>query len=229
MAINFQALIEIRDMRNGGWFWIHTHVWRDQRLTQSEKVIYGTLASYSNQEQKAFPSITRVANNSGISERHTYRCLKKLEELDYLSIKRKHGKPNLYVLKKTTPDTMSPLTKDTVGGDKYAIPTPDKSTLLTTSNITRTNIYIKRSPLKFSSLKDITETDLWEISEKYRVPVSFTKLCLEKMTNWLEAKGKAYKNYKRGLMNWVLSEAQKEVERRSRNDKKRGIDARHIS
>ena len=52
-----------------------------------------------------------------------------------------------------------------------------------------------------------------EISEKYHIPLSFVRLCLERMTNWLEAKGKTYKNYKRGLMNWVLSEAQKKMEK----------------
>jgi len=80
---------------------------------------------------------------------------------------------------------------------------------------------------KYSSLKDIKETDLMEISERYRIPLSFVKLQLEKMTNWLEAKGKKYKNYKRGLMNWVLSEAQKKIE--TQQQKKGGfVDADQI-
>lgn len=81
---------------------------------------------------------------------------------------------------------------------------------------------------KYSSLKDIQETDLVEISEKYKVPLGFVKLTLEKMTNWIEAKGKTYKNYKRALMNWVLSEAQRSVERRQQNGNKRGADLRHL-
>ena len=67
---------------------------------------------------------------------------------------------------------------------------------------------------KYSSLKDIKPQDLQEISEKYHLPLHFVQICQEKMTNWLEAKGKRYKNYKRALMNWVLSEAQNQMSKR---------------
>lgn len=70
------------------------------------------------------------------------------------------------------------------------------------------------SPKKFSSLKDIKEKDLLEISEKYKIPLAFVKLCLEKMTNWIGAKGRRYRNYKRALMNWVLKEAENKIENR---------------
>jgi DNA-binding MarR family transcriptional regulator len=81
---------------------------------------------------------------------------------------------------------------------------------------------------KYSSLDDLTEDALVEISNKYKVPLSFVRLQLEKMTNWLEAKGKRYKNYKRALMNWVLSDAQKQIERRQGDPSKRGADYRHL-
>lgn len=136
MAINYEAPIEIRDNRNGSWYWVHTHVLRDQKLSPSEKVIYSTIASYSNTEQTAFPSIQLISKDSGISERHVYRCLQNLKKYRYLDIEQrgKQGKANLYTLVKTTPDMMSPLTYShptpdikTVGGD-------DKSTVLTISN-----------------------------------------------------------------------------------------------
>lgn len=78
---------------------------------------------------------------------------------------------------------------------------------------------------KYSSPKDITPEDLVEISERYRLPLPFVKLQFEKMINWLEAKGKRYKNNKRGLMNWVLREAESRVERRQLDDRKTAIDA----
>jgi len=81
---------------------------------------------------------------------------------------------------------------------------------------------------KYSSLSSLTEADLIGIATKYRVPIALVKLCLEEMTNWCEAKGKTYKNYKSGLANWVLREAKKMMKEGRQNDNKRGIDARHI-
>ena len=142
MAINYEALIEIRDNRNGSWYWVHTHVLRDNRLSASEKVIYSTIASYTNQHQTSYPSIKRISKDSGIAERHVYRCLKKLEKLELISVKRqaKQGKNNIYTLLKTLPvgggDMMSGVTNRHQGGDIKTVGGDDKSTLLTKSNIT---------------------------------------------------------------------------------------------
>jgi len=86
--------------------------------------------------------------------------------------------------------------------------------------------YIKKK--EFSSLKEITPEVLQEISLKYKVPLSFVKLQFEKMTNWLEAKGKRYKNYKRGLQNWVINSAEGQIERSKKYDNKGGTDASHL-
>ena len=43
---------------------------------------------------------------------------------------------------------------------------------------------------------------------QYNVPISFVETQLEKMKNWLEAKGRTYKNYKAALKNWVLKDKQ---------------------
>ncbi len=90
------------------------------------------------------------------------------------------------------------------------------------------NNYITKttSTKEYSSLKDLTENDLLEIAEKYKVPLSFVKLQLEKMINWVEAKGKRYKNYKRALMNWVIRGAEEEIKKGG--GKYRAIDARGI-
>lgn len=83
----------------------------------------------------------------------------------------------------------------------------------------------KLSIKKYSSIKDLTEKDYIEIAEKYKIPLAFVKLQREKMENWLEAKGRRYKNYKRALMNWVLKAAEDKMIGGDWNDKKRAIDA----
>lgn len=141
MPISYDAPIEIRDNRNGSWFWVHTHVWRDKRLTLADKAVYSTIASYSNTEQTSFPSVTKIAHDTNISERHCYRSIKNLEKYDYLFVDRKgrQGKPSIYTLVKTTPDMKSPLTGSHTTPDIKTVPTPDIKTVLTITNITRTN------------------------------------------------------------------------------------------
>lgn len=89
-------------------------------------------------------------------------------------------------------------------------------------------IYKDIKPQKYSSIKDITDKDLKEISETYHISIGFVRLQLEKLQNWCEAKGRSYKNYKRALMNWVLSEMQRTIEKEHVNNNKRGVDARNI-
>jgi len=52
-------------------------------------------------------------------------------------------------------------------------------------------------------------------------------LQFEKLQNYCVAKGRRYKNYRRALMNFVLSDVQRNIERKA-NDQKSGIDARGI-
>lgn len=99
MSINYTAPIEIRDGRNGNWFWVDKEIWSDERLTSSDKVVYGTLAYFSNQNsQSSFPSIEKLKSFSSLSGRQVYSSIKKLESLQHVVIKRRHGKANIYIL-----------------------------------------------------------------------------------------------------------------------------------
>ena len=60
---------------------------------------------------------------------------------------------------------------------------------------------------KGASIKNLKEEDLIDISKKYNVPLAFVMSKLDDMQNWLEAKGKRYKNYKAALSNWVKKDA----------------------
>jgi len=81
---------------------------------------------------------------------------------------------------------------------------------------------------KYSSLKDITEKDLLEISNSYKVNFGFVKFQFEKLQNYCESSGKIYKDYNAALRNFVLRDMQSVVERRTQDGSKRGIDARGI-
>ncbi len=112
---------------------------------------------------------------------------------------------------------------------------------VTNSNVTQSNdsnarldkIRIDKNRLdkSISTIKEITEQDLQEISNKYKVPLSMVKLAKEEMDNWLEAKGKSYKGfngYKAGLRNWVLRDAKKQIEGRQNGRSRVSIDVSKI-
>lgn len=99
----------------------------------------------------------------------------------------------------------------------------------TNTKETLTKVFpLSSSPLKKITLESLTEEDVGQIAEDYHVPVSFVRLQLEKMSNWLGASGKTYKDYKKALRNWVLRDAEKLVERRMGDPTKRSIDARNL-
>lgn len=68
-------------------------------------------------------------------------------------------------------------------------------------------------PLKevnpYSKLDGLTEVDLVDISERYRIPLPFVESKYDDLRNWCEATGKKYKDYRAALINWVKKDAQK--------------------
>mgnify|MGYP001570764366 CR=1 FL=1 len=141
MPINWNAPIEIRDGRNGNWFWVDKIVWQDKKLSSSDKVVYGTLAYFANnRNQQAFPSYIKIEEYSGVSERQCYRCIKNLEKLKYIQIKRRAGRPNLYTLLDTPA--------------KYAIPPLQNKVY--EQELTNNNYLTKENSLKrIKQLKDM--------------------------------------------------------------------------
>jgi len=79
------------------------------------------------------------------------------------------------------------------------------------------------------SLEEITQSDIEEIAEKYHCTPAFVLIQKEKMTNWAEAKGKRYKNYKSALRNWVIIAMEKTIEGRMQGNVRPAIDARGLS
>ena len=125
MAINWEAPIEIRDGRNGNWFWVDKQVWEHAKLTSSDKVVYGTLAYFANQKtQQAFPQMKTLEAHCKLSRRQVYRSTKALEIFKFIHIKRQRGLPNLYTLidnwkklqgnDKLSVVTGSPITSDSM-------------------------------------------------------------------------------------------------------------------
>ena len=96
-----ETRIEIRDTRNGEWFWVNKTVWKDRKLNASDKVLYGTLAFFANNKtQECFPSFTKLGEFSDLSKSTIARSLQKLVKLHYLKVEKTSGKVNTYLLVK---------------------------------------------------------------------------------------------------------------------------------
>jgi biotin operon repressor len=84
----------IRDLRDGGWYWIsrailHTY---GRRLKPSGIAVYNALASFANFEtQTCFPTQEAIARLVGISRRTVGRKVKLLEQLGLIRVERKRG------------------------------------------------------------------------------------------------------------------------------------------
>jgi len=156
MGVNFKKPIEIRDLRNGSWVWVHTHILRDKRLSKSDKLVYLAIASFTNNSQEAYPSVEKLAEIAVSTSRQVYISIKSLESMSYIGIERRHGKPNLYSLLKTfpnnTPEINSPLKNKGYGGEKKGVGGGEKKGVRTISSITIPNNYViadkQQSPFK---------------------------------------------------------------------------------
>jgi len=73
---------EIRDLRNGGWYWIHKAVINEytQKVGAVGIIVYSFLASLADGNQKCFPSQKYIADNLGYCRATVNRAMKRLEE-----------------------------------------------------------------------------------------------------------------------------------------------------
>jgi biotin operon repressor len=73
---------EIRDLRNGDWYWIHKAVINDyvQKIGATGVIVYSFLASLANNRQSCFPSQKYIADKLGYSRATVNRAMKRLED-----------------------------------------------------------------------------------------------------------------------------------------------------
>lgn len=196
--------------------------------------VYITLCRHANmQNQKCWPSQKTIADKTGMSVRQVKNMIDKCEKLGLISREIADGKYTIYTL-------LEPKNKHLEEPLHTVHPCTTRQEPLHTVQVTPahgagkgtkegtkegTNIYRKR---KYSSIKDITEEDIVEISEKYKVPVGFVKLQLETLNNYCASNGREYKNYKAALRNFIINAMGRKIERKQKNDSKSGIDAREV-
>jgi DNA-binding MarR family transcriptional regulator len=97
---------KIRDLRNGGWYWINRHIINQygKILRSSGLAVYNVLASYANSKsQTCFPSQKFIAEHLGLSIRTVNRKIRLLKEFKLIKVKKKRGRCFYFLLKVDTP------------------------------------------------------------------------------------------------------------------------------
>lgn len=94
---------KVRDLRNGDWLWINKLILDHPYLTSSTKIVYSALAYFAdNSTQKAYPSIEKLSELTGLNRSTVMRSIAQLDEYYFIRVERKDGKVNRYILLKLT-------------------------------------------------------------------------------------------------------------------------------
>lgn len=88
--------MEIRDTRNGDWHWVYNAVLADPHLTEADKVVYSSISTFGGHEV-IHPTLEQIGLRCNVSERQVRYSLRKLEEIEYLSIEKSTGRGNANV------------------------------------------------------------------------------------------------------------------------------------
>jgi len=82
---------EVRDLRNGDWYWIHKAVIQEytRKVGAIGIVVYNLLASLADREQGCFPSQKYIARCLGYSRSYINETLKLLERHGLISIEKR--------------------------------------------------------------------------------------------------------------------------------------------
>jgi len=81
---------EIRDLRNGDWYWIHKAVINDytSKVGATGIIVYSFLASLTDNNQRCFPSQKYIADKLGYSRATVNKALKRLKDNGLISVEK---------------------------------------------------------------------------------------------------------------------------------------------
>lgn len=83
--------IEVRDLRNGNWYWIHRAVIKEYtpKIGATGIAVYNFLASCADTQQSCFPSQKYIGENLGYSRATVNKAIQVLEENKLIRIEKR--------------------------------------------------------------------------------------------------------------------------------------------
>jgi DNA-binding MarR family transcriptional regulator len=164
MPYNWDATFEIRDIRNGQWYWVQKEVLASKLINASTKLVYSALAYYTNNKtQRSSPSYTAISELIDVSRNTVIKGVKNLIEHGFISKKQRDGRVNYYELLKLTSAKFAPVPKEGQGSATIAPGSANGVRKVQGNNI------IQEYNTK-DNLKKITKKDRKEIYNKVGKP-----------------------------------------------------------
>ena len=181
-------------------------------------MVYITLCRHVDKSQNAFPSQEMIAEKIGAGVRSVKDSIAKLREWNLIEIARERtehrwARNSYYLLdKRVWKKTSGALGAPNGSGANGDI---DQGHVVHTKD-THTKDTHTLSIREYKTIDSLTEQDLQDISDKYRVPINFVKSKFDDMVLWAGGKPGSAKlkgrNWKLTLMKWVKSDALKLME-----------------
>jgi biotin operon repressor len=83
--------IEVRDLRNGNWYWIHRAVIKEYtpKIGATGIAVYNFLASCADTQQSCFPSQKYIAEHLGYSRATVNKAIQVLEKNGLIRIEKR--------------------------------------------------------------------------------------------------------------------------------------------
>jgi DNA-binding MarR family transcriptional regulator len=179
--------IEVRDIRDSGWYWISRSILEDfgPKIGVIGLALYNAYASYAREKGKAFPSQKTIAKKLGISLKTVRKYNKILVENNLIKIEsgKKSGKSNIVTLLK-------------VRGGKH-LPTGYE----VSSHLGRKELPTKENNIKENTNVDDKESSALDVIEYFKSRVKEVK-SFEPEIDW----GKDGKLAKKRLKKYSLEE-----------------------
>lgn len=139
MPYNWDAPFEIRDIRNGEWYWVQKGVLASKEINASDKLVYSALAYFAhNKTQICHPSYDTISDLVDLHRNTVIKSVKALIKHKFISSKKREGKVNFYELLKLTSPKFRPVTKENLDQSKLR-PTPVQKRTTNNTYLTRLN------------------------------------------------------------------------------------------
>lgn len=189
-------------------------IMKDKDLSIEAKSIYAYLVSYTGSGTTAYPSVSLMCSDLGISKDRFYRHRKKLVEKGYIKIEQHQNETgwsnNVY----TITSFALPYFTDTRNTDTQNTDTQNKDTNKNSSNnnsINKNNKNKEPSSKKiYGEFKNVQLTDKHISLLKHHFPNDY-KDRIERLSSYMESKGKTdYKNHYAVIRNWAKNDKPKQ-------------------
>ena len=130
---------QVRDLRNGDWYWTNKQILQNKDINSSDKLTYQALAYFaSNTQQKCFPSIPTLEELTGLTRPTIIKSIRRLEGIKVIEVEREQGRVSVYYLLKI-----------------------NQLKLFTGKNKTRHQLKKDTTPVKISPSNNTKEQDLY--------------------------------------------------------------------